>query len=275
MTLYDIYNSTLEPIQELSNQEIAALNAEQETALQEQLVRYRRLAEKGVAADRAKEAETLRALAALHRYEYVSWSEYKYEPVQQEYGEALALYRKWAGQKPAECNPHIADVLYAKAEIYLNLSRYEEADKKFQEVIDFCHTKREEDTEYYRYCIASTLLEWGCTYQWRKQYEQAEEKFLALLALGEQWGNDDGTFALNSLAALYREWQKYTLAEAYYLKTLAIERKGMEQQPEQYETSLSLTLINLADVQNTNSPRRNLEKCWPCVANGVSRIPIS
>ncbi len=294
MSLLELYTLNLH-LQEQRAEEVEFSVAERETALQEQLARYRRLAEEGTAADRAKVAETLRALATLHRNEYWNGSEYgnEYERVLQECGEALGiyctlaienpqayelemahtlcqmaevhqyeedevalqeldealiLYRKWAGQKPTECNPHIADVLYTKAEIYLYLSRYEEADEKFQEVIDFCQTKHEEDTEYYEFCIGKTLYDWGWKYEWREQYEQAEEKFLALQALCKQRDNDDGTLALSALAWLYGKWQRYDLAEELYLNVLAIERKGMEQQPERYVTSLRLTLMNLADV---------------------------
>ena len=169
------------------------------------------------------------------------------------YREALAIYRRLAGQHPEAYEPDVAGTCNNLAALYYSTNRLTEAEKLYQEALAIRRRLAEQHSEAYKPDVAMTCNNLGTLYKNTNRMKEAEELYLESLAirrrLTEQYPEAYELYVAttcNNLANLYYNTNRMMEAEKLYRDALGIYRRLAEQHPKAYSSDFMYTCYNLA-----------------------------
>ena len=192
-------------------------------------------------------ATTLNNLANLHS------NLNRFENAEEEYQEALEIYRELAKANPDAFLPDVAMTLNNLAILHWDLNRFEIAEAEFQEALEIRQKLAKANPEVYLPDVAGTLnnlanlhsdLNWLDVAE--AEYEESLEIYRELAKANPDAFLPYVATTLNNLATLHDDLNRFEIAEAEYQKALEIRRKLVKANPDAYLPDVAETFNNLA-----------------------------
>ena len=192
-------------------------------------------------------ATTLNNLAVLHCYTH------DFEAAEEEYQEALAIYRELAKTTPEAYLPDVAGTLNNLAVLHYYTHDFEAAEKEYQEALGIRRELAKTTPEAYLPDVAGTLNNLAVLHYYTHDFEAAEKEYQEALGIRRELAKTtpeaylpDVAGTLNNLAVLHYYTHDFEAAEKEYQEALGIRRELAKTTPEAYLPDVAGTLNNLA-----------------------------
>ncbi len=201
------------------------------------------------ASNKKERASTLNSLANLHR------AKNEFEQAEQEYNEALAIYRALETTNRKSYLPDIATILNNLAILHRIKNEFQKAEQEYKEALDIRRTLAITNSQTYLPYVATTLNNLAILHQQKHNFSKAEEEYKeALIAYRELAKNNSKTYlpdvaqSLNNLANLYCDKKEFLKSEEAYREALKIYRALATTNSQTYLSDIAGTLNNLANL---------------------------
>jgi tetratricopeptide (TPR) repeat protein len=195
----------------------------------------------------AQKATTLNNLANLHA------ATQQLARAEQEYTEALDLYRTLAAGNPQAYLPYVATTLNNLGLLHAATQQLARAEQEYTEALDIRRTLAAGNPQAYLPDVAMTLNNLGLLHAATQQLARAEQEYTEALDIYRTLaaGNPQAHLpyvatTLNNLAVLHQNTQQLARAEQEYTEALDLYRTLAAGNPQAYLPYVATTLNNLA-----------------------------
>lgn len=196
-------------------------------------------------------ATTLNNLAALHYFLN------QYTTAENEYLEALDIFRKLAEDNPDVYKGDVASTLNNLGALHKDLNQYTTAEKEYQEALNIFRKLAKENPDVYLGNVAMTLNNLGNLHSDLNQYADAEKEHQEALEIRKELAKDnsdvylgDVASTLNNLGNLHSKLNQHATAEFEYQEALKIYKKLAKVNTNAYLGDVAMTLNNLGLLHN-------------------------
>ena len=187
----------------------------------------------------------------------------KYEEGETYYKSALDMYRWLANSDPKTYLPEIAGALNSLAILYANTKQFSESEAAFTEALETYQRLAKSDPATYQHEVfrmrnnlAAVEVNKALDYKDKKQYEEAAACYVKVIEIRKALAKEDQVSnynyysevasALNSLAIVYVNLNRYQESEAAFKESLEIYQRLSQTDAAKYESSITQALNNLS-----------------------------
>ena len=201
----------------------------------------------------------------------------KYEESEIYYKSALDLYRCLAQSDPNTYEPEIAGTLNGLAILYANAKQFSKSEAAFTEALETYQRLAKTNPKTYQHEVfrmrnnlAALEVNKAQDYNGKKQYEEAAACYVKVIEIRKGLAKEDQISnynyyseiakALNSLAIVYVDLNRYQESEAAFKESLEIYQRLSQTDAAKYESSVTQALSNLSILASQLRKKVNQNK---------------
>ena len=201
----------------------------------------------------------------------------KYEEGETYYKSALNMYRWLAKSDPKTYLPEIAGTLNGLAILHTNAKQFIESEAAFTEALEIYQRLAKTNPKTYQHEVfrmrnnlAALEVNKAQDYNGNKQYEEAAACYVKVIEIRKALAKEDHisnynydsevASALNSLAIVYVNLNRYQESEAAFKESLEIYQRLSQTDATKYESLITQALNNLSILASQLRKKANQEK---------------